>query len=77
MNHIPPEVTAALEALTVPYEVRKGGKHVKLYVSGHLVGVLPFGPVKDRDVRTLKNTLAQIRRAAAGQFVRNAKEEVK
>ena len=72
MIRTPPEVTAALKSLTVPYEVRLGGKHIKVLVNGRLAAVLPLGAPRERDKRSMQNTLAQIRRAAAGQFSRGA-----
>jgi hypothetical protein len=72
MNRLAPEIAAALEALSVPYELRKGGKHTKILVNGRLAAVVPGSGYVDRDRRATQNTLAQIRRAAAGHFARDA-----
>lgn len=38
---VPADIKAALEACPFPYSFRFGGKHVKLYVAGVMVGTFP------------------------------------
>lgn len=35
---VPPDLKAALAACPLPHEFKKGGKHIKLYVAGRMVG---------------------------------------
>ncbi len=65
MRRLPSEISSALAALTVPWEIKIGGRHIKLMVNGHVAGVLPLGGQKERDRRSTLNLVSQIRRVAA------------
>jgi len=67
---IPPSLRAALEETGLPWGVELGGRHWKLRVNGRLAGILPRSGVNESDPRALKNTIAQVRRCAAGRMDR-------
>ena len=59
------EVYDALDATGLPWEQVNGKKHVKLYLSGHLVGILPHGKASTAGgCRGNKNFAARIKHAA-------------
>lgn len=62
---LPPEIERELEACGLPWTVDKGKKHHKIRVAGRMVGILPLnGKVQTSNKTPIKNTVAQIRRAA-------------
>lgn len=62
---VPGPVRDALEETRLPWEIELGGKHRKIKLGGRLVGILPKGKkMQDAHDRTIKNTVAQIRRTA-------------
>lgn len=61
---IPKDVVQALEATQLPWEIKDGGKHFKITLSGRMVGILPKGTSRNEGGRALLNLLGQIRRAA-------------
>lgn len=63
---VPKEVRAALDATGLPWEVVYGKKHNRLLLNGAQVGVLSRSPKKCSENFQMKNTIAAIRRAAAG-----------
>lgn len=71
MRGLPREIDEALHGLTEPWEIKIGGKHIKILVRGQLAGVLPLNRRFERDKRSTLNILAQIRRVArTGQAAR-------
>jgi hypothetical protein len=65
VKRIDPEIVAALEDTGKPFAFERGGKHLKIKLDGRLVGVLSNGAAT-KNWREIKNTIAQIRRAARG-----------
>lgn len=65
LTRVPSYLRSELE--DVPHELRRGAKHIKLYVGGRMAAVLPRGHTPDlKGLRTLR---ASVRRA-----VRNWRE---
>lgn len=62
---LPPEVSEALDGLTVPWVLKPGSRHVKIMVNGQIAGVLPHGRLKEATRRATLNLVSQIRRVAA------------
>lgn len=60
---IPARVQEALDATSLPYQLDRGGQHIKIRLAGMLVGILPANG-KPGHSRAEKNTISQIRRAA-------------
>lgn len=58
MNKINREVHEALRATGMPFEMKEGGQHIKVYLAGKFIGVLCMNPVPRRDA---KGMLSQIR----------------
>lgn len=56
-------VVKALEETGLPWGVEQGRGHIKIRLSGHLVGVMTAGS-KPADPRAEKNVISQIRRKA-------------
>jgi predicted ATPase len=54
----------ALNATGYEWHVEPGKKHRKIKMAGFLVGILPHGKHNETDMRAIKNTVAQIARAA-------------
>lgn len=56
----------ALEETGLPWTEKTGSKHHKLYLDGHLIGILPHGKntANEASMRMNKNIVARIRRAA-------------
>lgn len=52
-----------LDSTGLPYELKMGGRHIKIVLAGRMVGILPKVDGKDAHSRAIKNTIAQIRRA--------------
>lgn len=63
MKRIDPKLRQALEETGLPWEVVNGGIHFHVRLDGRLVGILPRGGGA-ADPRALRNTIAQVRRAA-------------
>ncbi len=66
---IPKIISAELETLTkqgIANNLEIGGKHIKIFVSGKLAGVLPRGTLSNTDRRSELNIRSQIRRIARG-----------
>lgn len=58
-----PEVEALLASSGVPWELRSGRKHHKLFVAGRMVQVVPHGATAiDPKCRAHRNCLASLRR---------------
>ena len=58
-----PSIRAELDKTGQPWDIERGGSHLKIKVGGRLAGILPHnGKSEDRHPRTLKNCIAQIRR---------------
>jgi len=67
------KISEALNALTVPWELVVGGKHIKIMVNGQLAGVLSKGGPRSMDKRSTLNAISQIKRVAAtGMAARRA-----
>lgn len=66
MRRVPKEVEDELNATGLPWGVELGGKHVKIKLVGRLVGILPLNGrnIQQANSVPMKNTIAQIRRAA-------------
>jgi hypothetical protein len=60
-----PSIRSALEATGKAWEIVEGRKHHQIRLDGRLVGILPKGSGTS-DPRAVKNSITQIRRAAAG-----------
>lgn len=60
---IHPEISAALEATGLPYEVAKSGQNWKIKLNGSLVGTIALIPKRGHE---WKNVVSQIKRAAIG-----------
>jgi hypothetical protein len=70
------EIREELDRSYLPWEMKQGKKHCKLYVQGRLVGILPLDGKKITKSYERHNTIAQIRRAvqsilSEGSHVRN------
>lgn len=71
MRGVPREIEAALSALGQPWELKAGGRHVKIMVCGKLAGILPTNGKCDGDRRATLNIVSQIKRVArTGQTAR-------
>lgn len=57
-------VIKVLEETGLPWDIEQGRGHLKIRMSGHLVGVMTAGS-KPADPRAEKNVISQIRRKAA------------
>lgn len=70
MKGVPREVEAALAAIGQPWELKPGGRHIKIVVCGQLAGILPTnGRCHDR--RATLNLVSQSKRVArTGQAAR-------
>lgn len=64
VKRIPTEIEQALDATGLGWALEKGSRHMKIKLAGRLVGILPHGSGNDANYRTIKNSVAQIRRAA-------------
>ena len=51
-----------LDATGLPWEVRNGGRHRKLFIADRMVAILPFGEDASGHPRAMRNTKARIRR---------------
>ena len=60
------EICDALEATGLGWTSENGKKHVKLYLGGHLIGVLPHSKGKSNSAaqRQVKNMVRRIARAS-------------
>lgn len=61
-SQLPHLLLEVLEDSGLDWSIEAGGKHFKIYVEGHLAGILPRGHHSSRDKRALLNTRSQIRR---------------
>lgn len=64
MARIPTRIHSALLDTGLPWDIQNGKKHQKIYVKGHLVGVLSHGSHYDDEWVAIKNIVSQIRRKA-------------
>lgn len=64
---IPPAIESALEATGKPWEITTGKRHLKIKLEGRMVGILPLAGFQTTDMRCIKNTVSQIRKAARGE----------
>lgn len=72
MKGVPREIEGALAAIGQPWELKTGGRHVKIMVRGQLAGVLPING-KCHDRRATLNIVSQIKRVArTGQAARRS-----
>lgn len=70
MKGVPREVEAALAAIGQPWEMKVGGRHIKIMVCGQLAGILPTNG-KCTNRRSTLNIVSQIKRVArTGQAAR-------
>lgn len=58
---VPHLLLEVLDASGLDWSVEAGGKHYKLKIEGHLVGILPRGKHSSTDKRAVLNTRSQIR----------------
>lgn len=65
MRGVPREVEEVLIALSQPWELKRGNKHIKIMVCGQLAGVLPRNGKCHSDRRATLNLVAQIKRVAS------------
>lgn len=73
MRGVPREIEAALAALSQPWEMKVGGRHIKIMVCGQLAGILPINGKCDNDRRATLNVVSQIKRVArTGQAARRS-----
>lgn len=61
MKRIPTEITRFLEETNLPYELRRGSNHTKLFICGRMAGVISHN-WKTAKKTTRRNNLAQIKR---------------
>lgn len=61
---VPAPVITALEETGVPWELKEGGRHLKIMVHGQLAGILPINGKCDRNKRATLNLVSQIKRVA-------------
>lgn len=61
-SQLPPILLEALEASGLDWTIDTGSKHLKIYIEGHLAGILPHGKASSKDKRTVLNTRSQIRK---------------
>jgi hypothetical protein len=59
---VDPQIRTVLEAIGLPYEIRDGTRHKKVYVCGQLAAVLSRRPAQGRS--SVKWTINNIRRTA-------------
>jgi hypothetical protein len=66
MIRLPKEIAEVLEEVGIPYEVKLGGRHMKIMSGGHLLGIMSKGGKGGREVgnRSILNLVHQIRRFA-------------
>ena len=62
--NLPPSLQEELEKTGLPWSIDHGSKHFKIRLAGRLVGVYPHGKAQDKHIRSLLNTITQVRRAA-------------
>lgn len=60
MKRIDPRILEALDGTS--YRIVRGGRHLKIIISGRLAGIMPYGRASDGSQRGTKNIIAQIRR---------------
>lgn len=65
MLKIPDVVKKELDGLIVPWEIKPGARHHKIFVNGKFCAILPMGRPTQRAPRADLNIRSQIRRAAA------------
>jgi hypothetical protein len=61
------DILRTLDSTGIPYTVELKARHFAVRYMGHLVGIIPLGASRDVG-RDTKNLLAQLRRAARGEF---------
>ena len=64
MCRLPDKVRIALDETGLPWAIENGTRHQKIKLKGRLVGILPHGSGSSANPRTIKNSVAQIKRAA-------------
>ena len=65
MRGVPREVEEALIALSQPWELKRGNRHIKIMIGGQLAGILPRNGKCNNDRRSTLNLVAQIKRVAS------------
>ena len=63
---LPSDLRAMLDASGVPWQLKQGGRHVKVYVNGRFVAILPNGGTRssaENPGRAHLNIRAAIKRA--------------
>ena len=65
MRGVPREVEEALIALSQPWELKRGNRHIKIMIGGQLAGILPRNGKCNNDRRATLNLVAQIKRGAS------------
>lgn len=65
-TRLDPRIVDALDATGLPWSVELGSKHRHIRLDGRLVGLIPLGRERGYG-RGTENTIAQIRRVAAGR----------
>jgi hypothetical protein len=58
------ELVALMKSTGLPYEIREGKKHFKLYVGGKCAAVVSRGDRPGQGMRGMKNIVAAVKRAA-------------
>lgn len=64
---LPPRIEEALNATGRPWSIEQGKRHHKIKLDGRMVGILPLSGFQTTDMRCIKNTVSQIRKAARGE----------
>lgn len=64
---LPPRIEEALNATGRPWNIEQGKRHQKIMLDGRMVGILPLSGFQTADMRCIKNTVSQIRKAARGE----------
>lgn len=64
---LPPRIEEALNATGKAWSIEQGKRHHKIKLEGRMVGILPLSGFQTTDMRCIKNTISQIRKAARGE----------
>lgn len=57
-------IRQALDDTGLPWTIESGSKHFKVRLDGRLVAIYPQGTVREASPNDVRNTVANIRRAA-------------
>ena len=66
-HRIDPGIRAMLDAAGVDWCLKQGSSHLKLYIEGHMVSVLPTRRHRERFNRNTYAVRSAVRRALNGQ----------